>query len=153
MFNLIRQYKLKDIKDILDSDEYPVDFGITDLNISAFDLACTLSDQGQKRKDLNHKLLCLIFDYKPKLDHRDKLERTALHHAIRSNNLTAISFLMSQDAMAPKDLLKHMSFGNETPLMKASEHCSLEIIQLLLNKDADPFVKNKKGRTADLYAM
>lgn len=103
---------------------------------------------------MNLKLLSLIFDYKPNLDHRDKMQRTALHHAIRSNNSTAISFLMnSQNAIAPKDLLNHMSLGNETPLMKASEHCSLEMVQLLLNKDADPFVKNKKGRTADMYAQ
>jgi len=36
--------------------------------------------------------------------------------------------------------------------MKAAENCSIEIIDLLLKKGADPFVKNKKGRTADQYA-
>ena len=91
----------------------------------------------------------MMFEFNSKIDRRDKLQRTALHHAVKANNETAIRFLMTQTKVPPKKLLADVTNGGETPLMKAAEFCSVEVIHLLLSNGADPFVKNIRGRTAD----
>ena len=40
----IKKYKLKDVSNILESEEFPVDEPITDTHMSALCLACSLAD-------------------------------------------------------------------------------------------------------------
>ena len=50
MYRHIKSYKFEEIKDILDSAEYQVDYPITDTLMSAFSFACTLPDNSAGRK-------------------------------------------------------------------------------------------------------
>ena len=40
----IKQYKFDDVKDILESGEFPIDFPVTDTQMSALSLACSMAD-------------------------------------------------------------------------------------------------------------
>ena len=51
-----------------------------------------------------------------------------------------------------KKIIDQQTIGDETPLMKAAEQGNIEIIFMLLKAGANPFIKNKQGRTADTYA-
>ena len=48
----IKRYQLDGVKQILNS-EYPVDFPVTDTNMSALSLACSLSDATPQHKAAN----------------------------------------------------------------------------------------------------
>jgi hypothetical protein len=73
------------------------------------------------------------------------LGRAPLHHAARSCNLTAINFILTKCQNTPMlaIIANQNTIGDETPLMKAAEQGSMEIIFMLLKAGSNPFLKNK----------
>ena len=56
----IKTYKFEGIDEILNSDEFPIDFPVTDTQMSSFSYACTFPDGTPQRKAANLKLLQAI---------------------------------------------------------------------------------------------
>ena len=109
--------------EILNSDEFPIDHPVTDTQMSALGLVCTLNDASANRKAANQKMLETIYKYSPSLCQSDILGRTPLHHASRACNLTAINFILSKCQGTPMlaQIVNQKTIGDETPLMKAAE--------------------------------
>ena len=93
----IKKYKFKEVKNILDS-EYPVDEPITDTQMSALCLACSLSDSTEKHQELNEKMVTMILGKEPNLNFKDDFHRTPLHFACSVGNLTAVKILLEKGA-------------------------------------------------------
>ena len=97
IYGRIKNYKFEEVQEILNS-EYPIDYTITDVGLSAFMYACSLPDQTPpQRKQYNLKMLQLIWSFGPDLKRMDKFRRTCLHIAVRANNETALKFIVSKD--------------------------------------------------------
>jgi ankyrin repeat protein len=80
------------------------------------------------------------------IEERDRLGRTALHHAVGSVNKELVAFLLSKGAQAStKDTHKQ-----ETPLMLACSGGRLDMVQVLLKHTGGLHVseRNSEGRTA-----
>jgi ankyrin repeat protein len=80
------------------------------------------------------------------LEERDRLGRTALHHAVGSVNKELVAFLLSKGAQpSTKDTHKQ-----ETPLMLACSGGKLDMVQVLLKHTGGFLVseRNSEGRTA-----
>ena len=67
----IKKYKFDGVEEILNS-EYPIDFSVTDTQMSAFSLACSLGEKTIQHPPYNQKLLDLIYKYNPNINHTDK---------------------------------------------------------------------------------
>ena len=57
--------------------------------MSPLSVACSLQDLTFEDKQNNEELLEIIFKYSPDVNQKDQMGKTALHHAAKSDNLTA----------------------------------------------------------------
>ena len=89
----IKRYKYDKINEILNS-EFPIDYPITDTQMSALSLACSLPEPTPQHKVHSKKLVDTIFQYGPNLNLKDRFGRTPLHFAARIGNLTAVEELI-----------------------------------------------------------
>jgi hypothetical protein len=77
-----------------------------------------------------------------------------LHYLARSYNLLALKFLLNQNVYGPDGVNKTSDYnsGGDTPLHLAVTHpnliLALFITHLLIDKGADPSIRNAKGLTA-----
>ena len=92
----IKKYKFAEVKNIMEC-EYPIDTEVTDTKMSALGLACSLNDSPDLKPDkidksfreCNVDLMDLILSQGPNINHVDKFDRTPLHMAAQSGNVTA----------------------------------------------------------------
>ena len=75
---------------------------------------------------------------------RDKSGYTCLHYAARNGHLEICKYLIEQDA----DLNAKTLSCNSAPIHRASLMGHWEIVQLLLNKKANPLEKDYESKTA-----
>ena len=122
----IKKYKLNEVTNILNSD-FPTDYPITDTKMPSLSLACSLSDDTEAHHQMNRKLLEAIFEQSPDINCKDSFERTPLHHACNSGNLTAVCMLLEHSLYKPNPKLNGqkleinaVTIGGETPLLKAA---------------------------------
>ena len=127
----IKKYNFDSINNILGS-EFPVDYPVTDSQMSALSLACSLSDHCEELHELNAKLIETILSHSPDVNIKDMYSRTPLHHAAASSNLTAMNLLIEHCIVNPKPMLNgqvldlnHQSVGGETALMKCVDFGNL----------------------------
>ena len=88
----------------------------------------------------------LLLDHGWQLDLADGLgDRTPLHYAAESGEVTMLQFLASQGA----EINTQTSGLKMTPLHTAATHGYPAAVRLLLGLGADRRVKNSKGKTAE----
>ena len=148
----IKQYKIHEVDEILQT-EYPINHTVTDTNMSALSLICSLPDNMPENKLANQQMLEMVFMHNPNLNHKDMFERTPLHIAARSGNETAVDMILSKarnpESEADVIDLEAQSLGGETILMKAAECGNIDICIQLCKEGCNPFVQNYNGKTAD----
>ena len=116
--------------------------------------ACTEKDP--KPAEQRKRLLALL--KKADVNAADKNGVTALHHAVRFRNPTAVKTLIEHGANVNQPCRK----SGSTPLHRAvtatgapgtagKRQEAMEIIRLLLAAGADPSISNKSGRTPADY--
>ncbi|RZF40094.1 hypothetical protein LSTR_LSTR002497 [Laodelphax striatellus] len=72
---------------------------------------------------------------------------TSLHLAAKNGNLEACHYLLSNPNM-PRFFIDSVDDGRWTPLVWAAEHCHSDIVRFLLEKRADPLVRDAEQNIA-----
>jgi len=80
---------VQEVNEILNS-EFPIDYPVTDTGMSSFHLSCARLDDTDNRKHANTLMAQCILKYAPNLHYQDKFGRTALHHAAKMGNVSAL---------------------------------------------------------------
>ena len=111
---------------------------------------------------LTDDILTLLFKYGANPEQTDRMGRTALHQASRSNNIKAVDFLLNNDVKHGlshegefcRSFIDSQTRAKETPLMFAIDEGHIHVISLLLNQlvvpgrqGPDPFLKTISGRS------
>ena len=148
----IISYSYEQVAKIMNS-EFPVDYPITNTNMSAFQMACSMPDNTEVRQESNQKMLEIIWEHEPCMTYKDVFGRTALLLAAKGSNETAVDFILENQT--PEQLGEYIdeeSLGGQTALINAAEVGHMQICVNLLRAGADPFKKDKMGRSALDYA-
>src|SRR5690554_3770428 len=107
--------------------------------------------------DIAQLLIDLGFD----VNHENYFGKTPLYYGIQFGDLAIVKLLVKNGAdvnhcYKGKDELpweyQYSLTGKRTPLMHAAQHANVEILQYLLEKGADPQMKDEAGKTAIDYA-
>ena len=76
----------------------------------------------------------------------DSTERTALHYLVKVDETGEFTkWLMSLEKVKSKINVNAVTRGNETPLMLATKFENLVMVEELLKKGANPFLRNLMG--------
>ena len=95
-------------------------------------------------------LLNFLLDRNANVNATDKFNKTALFYAIESENgenINIISMLLDHNSK-----VNHRNKEGETPLIVAVERGHTDTVKLLLDKRANPKVKNRHGEDIDIFA-
>ena len=91
----------------------------------------------------------LLKQKKIKINAQDAKNRTALMAAVQNNHLYIVKILLKIGKADPNIQNKK---NGKTPLMIAAQNNHPEIVKALLEAEADPDIRDKKGKTALMFA-
>lgn len=91
-----------------------------------------------------NEMLALLIKHKPSLlNQTDKYLKSPLHHAVYWNHLDTVSLLTHHKGV----LINAQNNMGNTPLHDAVSRGNFNILAMLIDKGADPNIKNHRGRT------
>ncbi|KAF1746874.1 hypothetical protein GCK72_023332 [Caenorhabditis remanei] len=86
----------------------------------------------------------LLMDYEPLLLLCKSTKNILpIHLAAWNGNLEIVKMLLLQTMDKPADILNAVNIFNETPLHLAVQRSHIEVVLYLINKNADPFIRNE----------
>ncbi len=111
----IKRYDFDEIQKILDSG-FPIDYPVTDTKMPALTAICSLKDNTSQHQEVNADFLRFIFHYNPDINAKDAYNRTPLHLACKSGNLTACTFLFQVGGLSKStDTDGDVQMGDQQP--------------------------------------
>jgi hypothetical protein len=84
LYPKIKTYQIPEVNEVLESEEYPIDYPITDTNISAFGFGCSRIDSTPELQQRNLEMISTIWTYNPDLNRQDNFGRSPMHLACTS---------------------------------------------------------------------
>ena len=112
---------------------------LTDGLMNGLHLACAKGDKDSAQ---------IYIDRGANVNARDGVDRTPLHFAAANGkDLELIELLVENGAD-----VNAQSIGGDTPLMKAIMFDNVEAVEVLLDKGADPKIKNSNERDSESFA-
>ena len=138
MWKSVQTGNHKNIRALL-TPELPVDTPLTDGCMTGLHIAWSRGDLEAAE---------IFLEAGAEIEKTDKLGRTALHFAASiGTNLELIELLVKSGAN-----VNAQSSGGETPLMKAISFDNADAAKTLLEKNADPLIKNTMNRNSESFA-
>lgn len=93
----------------------------------------------------NPEIVKYLLDRGIKPATENKQQPTALHHAAEKGSIEIVQMLLHSGASV--EVEDFIDYGLKTPLHYAAENGPVEIIELLLDKDANPNILDRNGKT------
>ena len=109
--------------------------------MSALSVACSIKETDENKCYILNLITTFCLNG-ANLNHRDAFDCTPLHHAVTSENYSALNILLNKENLD----VNSQAIGGKTALMKACETGNEKITLALLEAKCDPTITDRDGK-------